>query len=49
MNHRATPLQDRSDPPGEWLRRAVARFERPLLLYACRVLRNPDAAGDADG
>jgi RNA polymerase sigma-70 factor (ECF subfamily) len=32
---------------GHWLRDAVDRFERPLLLYACRLIRDTDAARDA--
>jgi RNA polymerase sigma factor (sigma-70 family) len=30
----------------EWVQSAVARFEGPLLLYASRLLRDPEAARD---
>ena len=30
----------------EWVRGAVARFEGPLRLYACKLLRDPEAARD---
>jgi RNA polymerase sigma factor (sigma-70 family) len=30
----------------DWVRGAVARFEGPLLLYASRLLRDPEAARD---
>ena len=47
MNHHPTPHIPGHEPPGDWLRRAVARYERPLLLYAARVLGDGDTARDA--
>jgi len=49
MIDRSKPNRTNHDghAPGHWLRDAVDRFERPLLLYACRLLRDTDAARDA--
>ncbi len=33
-------------PDGAWIRAAVERFERPLGLYAARLLGDPDAGRD---
>lgn len=35
-----------SPPDGAWIRAAVDRFERPLTLYAARLLGDADAARD---
>jgi RNA polymerase sigma-70 factor (ECF subfamily) len=41
---RSTQITD--EGPEEWVRRAVARFERPLTLYATRLLGDGEAARD---
>jgi RNA polymerase sigma-70 factor (ECF subfamily) len=38
--------QTTDEGPWDWVRRAVARFERPLSLYATRLLGDADAARD---
>jgi RNA polymerase sigma factor (sigma-70 family) len=35
-----------NSPEGDWVRAALDRFERPLTLFAARMLGDPDAARD---
>jgi RNA polymerase sigma factor (sigma-70 family) len=35
-----------NSPDGDWIRSAVDRYERPLTLYASRLVGDPDAARD---
>jgi RNA polymerase sigma factor (sigma-70 family) len=40
------PMGNPNSPDRDWVRAALDRYERPLTLYAARMLGDPDAARD---